>query len=120
MVSNKAELIRDMLEDGMSPKEIKEALAEDEIKVTSQYIYNVKRAWQESKGKKKGQKDDEYEEDDEEDDEKDEDFITRFPKEKRRKQQEFEDYECGACGAKWRAPRNKFQAACPECGTPFE
>jgi len=117
MVSNKAELIRSMLEDGLTPKEIKETLQEDEIKVSSQYIYNVKRAWVESKGKSKNR---EENTEDNEGDEEDEDFIAKFPREKRKKVPEFEDYECGACGAAWRAPRNKIQVVCPQCGVYFE
>jgi predicted Zn-ribbon and HTH transcriptional regulator len=119
MVSTKAELIRDMLEDGMSPKEIREALKEDDIKVTSQYIYNVKRRWAEDGNTSKREETDD--DDDDDDDGGDGgDYITRFPKEKRKSEKmEMEDYECGACGATWKAPRNKYQACCPGCGATF-
>lgn len=115
MADNKAALIREMLEDDLSPKEIKAELKSDGIEVTSQYIYNVKRRWKEETSESKEDKT--KPEEDEEDNEGD--YFTRLPREKRH-EVETEEYECGNCGFAWRAPRNKYQARCPECGVDFE
>lgn len=115
MTDNKAALIREMLEDDLSPKEIKAELKSDGIEVTSQYIYNVKRRWKEETSESKEDKT--KPEEDEEDNEGD--YFTRLPREKRRTV-EMEEYECGACGGVWKAPRNKYQARCPECGVDLE
>jgi DNA-binding transcriptional MerR regulator len=119
MTDNKAALIREMLEDGMSPKEIKEELQKDDIKVTSQYIYNVRLRMKEAEKEEAPEKRKAEDYDDPKDDDAKEDYFTRFPKEERKELQEFEDYECGNCGAAWKAPRNKYQALCPECGVEF-
>lgn len=114
MADNKAALIRAMLDDGLNPKEIKTELKSDGVEVTSQYIYNVKRRW------KEGQTEDEKVKTSEEDEEDTKgDYFTRLPREKRRTV-EMEEYECGACGETWKAPRNKYQVACPNCGVGFE
>ena len=119
MAENKAALIREMLKDGMSPKEIKSELKDNGIEVTSQYVYNVKRSWAaKSKKSEKGDEDDEDEDDDTED-EDDEDYFTRVPKEKQ-KNRNTEGYECGACGASWTASSRKHQNICPSCGVEFE
>jgi len=73
-----------MLEDGMSPKEIKSELKHDGIEVTSQYVYNVKRSWaSKSKNTEKRHKDDEDEDDDTED-EDDEDYLPEYQRKSKR------------------------------------
>ena len=120
MTDNKAALIREMLDDGLSPKEIKAELKSDGVEVTSQYIYNVKRRWKEGQTEEDSSEDQKAKDKPEEDEEDNEgDYFTRLPREKRH-EVETEEYECGNCGFAWRAPRNKYQACCPECGVDFE
>ena len=114
MADTKAALIREMLEDGLSPKEIKTELKADGVEVTSQYVYNVKRRWNEGRTDDTGTE--EPTQKNNEKDTTDEDYFTRFPQESRKDRVEMEEYECGNCGGSWSAPRSKYQARCPECG----
>lgn len=33
--------------------------------------------------------------------------------------EEDEDYQCGACGHTWMAPKTEYQGSCPACGEVF-
>lgn len=112
-MSSLTDTIKEMLADGMKPKEIAE-----ELGCSIQTVYNTKH--KENAKKQPGKSETVPEEKPEEKVIEKESFTrkTRFPKEEEEKPK-LETYECGACGYVWRAPEDEFQDFCPACGVEF-
>lgn len=110
-MSSLKDTIKDMLADGMKPKEIAE-----ELGCSVQTVYNVKH--QENKKKQAGEAK-QLPKEEPEPEKPELTRKTRFPEEKDEEPEELEFYECGACGHTWRALSDEFQEYCPVCGVEF-